>query len=125
MNGTSLKYSSFGNDKAHKICISRTNTIRAYSWNLTDEPFTYQQVKEHLFPKGDDNYNEIEFSLASIEVWNNKNTHNLSQWRSRIWLCKLRYIHTVNVPLQRLTNVFQSEVGKSVIYQLFILNSYF
>ena len=72
MIGTSLKYSSFGNDKAHKICISRTNTIRAYSWNLTDEPFTYQQVKGHLYPKGNNNYNEIEFSLARIEVWNNK-----------------------------------------------------
>ena len=31
------------------------------------------------FPKEDNNYNEIDFSLASIKVWNNKNTHNLSQ----------------------------------------------
>ena len=72
MIGTSLKHSSFGNDKAHKVCISRTNTKRAYSWSSTDEPFMYQQMKWHLFPNGENNYNEKEFLLASIEVWNNK-----------------------------------------------------
>ena len=37
------------------------------------------QVKWNFFPNGYNNYNEIEFPLASIEVLNSKITQNLSQ----------------------------------------------
>ena len=41
-------------------------------------------------------------------------------------LCKLRYIHTVNAPLQSKTNGFQSEVRFAhAAYYLSILNSCF
>ena len=36
-------------------------------------------MKWNLFLKGDNKYNEIEFSLASIVVLNSKRTQNLSQ----------------------------------------------
>ena len=40
----------------------------------------------HLFPKGDNNYNEIEFSLANIEVLNSKVPQNLSQWNANRYI---------------------------------------
>ena len=46
--GTSLKHSSFGDDKAPKIFMARTNTARTCSWNSTVGLFTYQQVKWHI-----------------------------------------------------------------------------
>ena len=100
-----LKHRSFGNDKVHKICIARTNTTRTLSWNSTNlSTYHFVMAKAHkiciartnttrpltvyvhvsasemdFFPKGANNYNEIEFSLARIEVLNSKIIQNLSQ----------------------------------------------
>ena len=54
-------------------------------------------MKRYLFPKGDNNYNEIEFSLASIEVLNSKITQNLSQWNAnRYILFLIMYVLHLN-----------------------------